>query len=259
MIDSITMWSVIFTVAVPIFGVFSVWWGFRNQDRPPKKKLRKRQMETYVKIRRLSSWTLISAGVLFVAFGIYMLPQSLDFSGLTILDDNQHRLSKYISETNPILLEKLREIDTGSWASFPLLSKSSAGFYMGTTRTITIKYQDISRDVYWHELFHHIWFWELNDDERNAFRALHNLNIAGYALNLSDLRPFPSHYAMKSVEEDWGDTGILFAAGLNSTYGADIDRRRYLIVEHTIRRITACNLTEARMCLFNDEAFGHII
>jgi hypothetical protein len=276
MIERMTFIGVVMLVALIPFGLLCIWRGHHLLRRMNKKKLNsthstlnrnKKNLKKYLlnkKERRnktilvFTTWMIIVSGYFFTAFGLFLAPQVLDFRGLRILDDPQHKLSMMISGTNPALTDQLRQISTRpDPLSIPFKKQTGAlGFYMSVTRTMTTEPND---EVYWHELFHHIWFWKLTEDERNAFRALHELNMRRFMLDLEDTRPFPSRYALTSVEEDWADSGLLFMSGKDNSFGKNIDAERYQLMEYVVRRITNCSVTVvpiARDCAFNQGAYS---
>jgi hypothetical protein len=231
------------------FGIATILLARHLWIMPSEDRMKKLNHVIYI---HTSIFLIFCIGILALIIFIPFSFKIIDKSPLTILSDSEYEIPRYVAETDPALLEGLRLIKAS--ASLPITivdSKKNAGFYLATTRTMTLEV--VNRQVYWHELGHHIWFWLLDDYERSAYADLHDYDISHMVLFIGDDHGygFPSRYAITTVEEDFAETMIIYVAGLDDPFGRNIDPRRKEIIDSAIRRLTGCVEKDAADCVFS--------
>ena len=181
----------------------------------------------------LASWTmLLTSSILVVPFS----------SGMRVYTPDP-MFVHYISDTHPALVEGISVVDFRERSSpVPLLPfvHGAAGSYFSLTKRVSIPAENVDREIWLHEMCHHVWFWKMKRVEQEEYTAIYDYNIARNKQNITST--FPTEYGMVDEEEDWADSCAGYILGFT------LDDNRMEIISRTLSRITNC--TEGPHCSY---------
>jgi hypothetical protein len=127
---------------------------------------------------------------------------------------------------------RLVEVERGVFSQFIAFNGDDTvdGSYRALDRSIRLKSDRVGKQLWLHELGHHVWFYLASSSQRLSFDNVHEVTL----LNRTDLH-FPSEYAGKNSREDFAESFSIYAGSLNGALKLDASRR--FLVENVIRRI----------------------
>lgn len=117
-----------------------------------------------------------------------------------VLEGSPSALFAAMRGADPKILKGITKIELGEPRFVERASgKMVLGTYSPSERAIWMV--GASPGVFAHELHHHIWYEFLSDEQRDAYREIHERSAS------------PTAYGGSDVEEDFADSGELFVSG----------------------------------------------
>jgi hypothetical protein len=168
-------------------------------------------------------WILLGGCIFFLyTFAVTLLP------GLTVKSPNPV-VFDFVAGTATPFLDQLRLVSVEDPQTFALLGgdKRTVGNYRALDRSIHIMNTAVIPEVWFHELGHAVWFYQMTDAQRNTFDEIHELTMHTNGT-------FPSTYARTNAREDWAESFSIYVVSAN---GGGLDIHRRFLVENVIKSI----------------------
>ena len=225
-----------------------------------------------LKQKRIKVFTgiIYSFTILSLVLAVYGLG-TLFQSPLSVVSEDGTGLS-LIAETNPDLLSGLNEVNLVKFDGINKFKhgKTTVATYYAMDRALTIPHNVVTHideapvmveEIWWHELGHHIWFWHMSDQERQAFEGIHARDWL--RVEHEEFPYFPTNYSKTNVREDFAESFSRWVIdwdmnrqGLNS-WNKDkltekLDPARVEIIDKVIKRLTNCTYEEGliQKCIY---------